>query len=56
MLSKDWGQRQNQYDFTIIGSGNGGAIKAAASVVKAVLTRQFFIHSKPWNGLPAVLF
>ncbi|MGH9767890.1 MAG: GMC family oxidoreductase N-terminal domain-containing protein [Blastocatellia bacterium] len=29
MLSKDWNQRKQQYDFIIIGSGYGGAITAA---------------------------
>ncbi len=29
MLSKDWNQRQPQYEFVIIGSGYGGAINAA---------------------------
>src|SRR5215510_3136939 len=29
MLSKDWNQRKQQYDFIIVGSGYGGALPAA---------------------------
>lgn len=49
MLSKDWSQRKNRYDYIIVGSGYGGAITAARITAARGVSTCLLERGREWK-------